>query len=250
VNAYKSFDEIPDLSKKPTTDVKGRDRVALYKPKPKEPVLNSTVNWKPVNKVAARLLYKASWIEKPPESKPDMSHQFPSPADLKSHRGRLKPGGPVYDDLIDKDEIAPFVIIEKAREMSDEIKNTENLVEKAHDVTDALEYLVNHINEPLREYQNWVKNELKAMRENRIALESETRQIMMSLKEVRQFFLDKDYENERARLAEFISLCERLQALKQSGFLDVVADTMLSLAEGTGIPARHPPAYSQRNYSR
>jgi hypothetical protein len=55
---------------------------------------------------------------------------------------------------------------------------------------------------------------------------------MAALKEVRAFFIDKDYELERARLAEFISLCERLRALKESGFLDTVAETMLNLATG------------------
>jgi hypothetical protein len=52
---------------------------------------------------------------------------------------------------------------------------------------------------------------------------------MGALKEVRQFFLEESYETEIQRLHEFIDLCERLQALKESGFLDIVADTMLKL---------------------
>ena len=39
-----------------------------------------------------------------------------------------------------------------------------------------------------------------------------------------------DYKEEVARLKDFVDLCERLQKLKESGFLDSVADTMLGLA--------------------
>jgi hypothetical protein len=56
---------------------------------------------------------------------------------------------------------------------------------------------------------------------------------MASLKEVRQFFLEGDYEKEIERLHEFVDLCERLKALTQDGFLDAVADTLLKLADGS-----------------
>jgi hypothetical protein len=52
---------------------------------------------------------------------------------------------------------------------------------------------------------------------------------MAALKDVRQFFLNENHETEVARLKEFVELCERLQKLKASGFLDTVADTMLKL---------------------
>jgi hypothetical protein len=53
---------------------------------------------------------------------------------------------------------------------------------------------------------------------------------MANLREVRAFFLDKDYATELARLREFVEVCERLKLLKDCGFLDTVADTMLRLA--------------------
>jgi hypothetical protein len=53
-----------------------------------------------------------------------------------------------------------------------------------------------------------------------------------ALKEVRQFFIGSDYKAEMERLSEFVALCERMQKLKDTGFLDRVADTMLNLAEG------------------
>ena len=59
---------------------------------------------------------------------------------------------------------------------------------------------------------------------------TEVAAMLKPLEDVRQFFLGKDHEAEVARLREFVDLCERLQKLKQSGFLDTVADTMLKLS--------------------
>ena len=67
------------------------------------------------------------------------------------------------------------------------------------------------------------------MREKKFALESETRQLLSAFGDVRQFFLDDRHEEQVKRLAEFVALCERLKALKETGFLDTVADTMLKL---------------------
>jgi hypothetical protein len=83
--------------------------------------------------------------------------------------------------------------------------------------------------EPWQEYQGFIKSALGSVREQRIAIGSETRLLMGALKEVRQFFLEESYETEIRRLHEFIDLCERLQSLKESGFLDTVADTILKL---------------------
>lgn len=52
---------------------------------------------------------------------------------------------------------------------------------------------------------------------------------LIAFKDLRQFFLSEKHEEEMRRLKEFVELCERLKALKDSGFLDVVADTMLKL---------------------
>lgn len=71
---------------------------------------------------------------------------------------------------------------------------------------------------------------LKSLREFRMAFDGETRHLMTALREVRTFFLDKNHDADVLRLKEFVDLCERLQKLKQSGFLDTVADTMLKLA--------------------
>jgi hypothetical protein len=84
---------------------------------------------------------------------------------------------------------------------------------------------------PWAEYQKFIKASLAEIREERIAFGSEIRLLMSGLKEVRQFFLEDSYETQINRLHEFVDLCERLKALKESGFLDAVSDTILKLSE-------------------
>lgn len=72
---------------------------------------------------------------------------------------------------------------------------------------------------------------LDEIRQSKYAMLAETSALVAPLKELRQFFLGGDYKEQVTRLREFVDLCERLQKLKDSGFLDSVADTMLRLAE-------------------
>lgn len=59
----------------------------------------------------------------------------------------------------------------------------------------------------------------------------EVNNALASMKEIRKFFLEPDYEKEVKRLAEFVTLCERLQKLKEAGTLDALCDmTMKKLA--------------------
>lgn len=163
-----------------------------------------------------------------------MSMQFPEKAALKTRRHVNDQG--YVEDMINAEDAAPLAIMHHEERIKEGIKSGEELVARAHSVVDACDYLVHHIHEPFGEYQEWIKKQLQSTREQRLAMESETRQLMAALKEVRGFFLNKDYELERARLAEFIGLCERLRDLKESGFLDTVAETMLNLAEETPRP--------------
>jgi hypothetical protein len=50
------------------------------------------------------------------------------------------------------------------------------------------------------------------------------------LKGVREYFLEKDYEREMARLNDFVTLCKSIKALKDAGILDAVADLAIRLA--------------------
>lgn len=72
---------------------------------------------------------------------------------------------------------------------------------------------------------------LEELRQGRMTTVTECAKLTSALKDVRQFFIGNDYEREIGRLREFVELCERLQKLKDSGFLDAVSDTMLRLSE-------------------
>jgi hypothetical protein len=93
-----------------------------------------------------------------------------------------------------------------------------------------MDSLLQGIGQEMEKFRSDTKHYLEDIRQTRFAVVRETAEMTGPLKEVRQFFLGGEYKEEIARLREFVDLCERLDKLKQSGFLDKVADTMLSLA--------------------
>jgi hypothetical protein len=133
------------------------------------------------------------------------------------------------ETLIERQSLEPLALDAHQKSVKKGIDASEGMIEKAREVTAAIEYLSTEMAGPWAEYQLFIKEALGTVRDQRIALGSETRLLMVALKEVRQFFLDQTYETEINRLHEFIDLCERLKALKESGFLDTVADTILKL---------------------
>jgi hypothetical protein len=105
-----------------------------------------------------------------------------------------------------------------------------DLLAKAMDARSAMDVMAESWKISHDDFQVTSGERLKQLRMTRMAMDSEIRQLMASLREVREFFIDKDHASEVARLKKFVDLCERLKALKESGFLDTVADTMLRLA--------------------
>ena len=75
-----------------------------------------------------------------------------------------------------------------------------------------------------------VHDGIQKLRSHRMTVVSECASMSNALEDVRRFFLGPNYEHEQKVLAEFVDLCERLKALKDSGFLDSVADMMIRLA--------------------
>ena len=74
------------------------------------------------------------------------------------------------------------------------------------------------------------KEVIEIFRGMRMTTTTEVAAMMKPLEDLRKFFLGAEHDKEIARLREFVDLCERLEKLKQSGFLDTVADTMLKLS--------------------
>ncbi len=119
------------------------------------------------------------------------------------------------------------------RVLCDEIakmpKETRPMVLAAQDARKIIDELTDGIGGQMEKFRADVKLYLEDIRQTRFAVVTETSNMTGPLKEVRQFFLGQDYKDQIARLREFVELCERLQKLKESGFLDKVADTMLRL---------------------
>lgn len=108
----------------------------------------------------------------------------------------------------------------------------EHLAPAREDVA-AVKRSAQTLREVLNEYQaaaSEVGEIIAALRTKRMTLTSEVAALLPALRDVRQFFIERDYEKEMARLHEFLEVCERLKALKESGFLDDVADTLLKLS--------------------
>jgi hypothetical protein len=228
---FKSLSEIPDPPKESVKPVTNRERIHLYEPRRKEPVVNSEdIKWKPVDIVAVRVVAKAPWWAEPPQPEPKMRDELPKePPRIKSKRMLTDEG--YVEELLNTESVAPAAVDQHGKTVKAGLKASEELIERARELVDTIDFLAKGIQEPWDEYQRFIKKSIVEVREQRIALSSETRLLMGSLKEVRQFFLEEAYETEINRLHEFIDLCERLQALKESGFLDAVADTILKLNE-------------------
>ena len=73
------------------------------------------------------------------------------------------------------------------------------------------------------------KTHIETIRATRYTVLNEVNQMLTGLKDVRQFFMGSDYKEQTDRLRGFVELCERLQKLKETGFLDAVADTIIEL---------------------
>jgi hypothetical protein len=157
-----------------------------------------------------------------------MKPDFSEPAPVRTKRKLTEEGH--VEELMDMHDVAPQALHQHGRTVKDGMKGAEEMLDRAKDVIAAIDLLSSEIRGPWAEYQEFVKRAIAETREQRIALGSESRLLMTALRDVRQFFMDENYEKEIGRLHEFIDLCERMKALKQDGFIDAIADTILKLS--------------------
>jgi hypothetical protein len=128
--------------------------------------------------------------------------------------------------LINADDLNLAICNEIAKMPSE----TRPAVRAAEDARKIMFELLNGIGGEMEKFRSDTKMYLEDIRQTRFAVVQEASQMTGPLKEVRQFFIGSDYREQIERLKEFVDLCERLQKLKECGFLDNVADTMLRLA--------------------
>jgi hypothetical protein len=240
-NEFKSLKQIPIPVGQSAKPVESRQRIKIYQERGTGRVVDDPrleIKWKPIDKIAARVVAPSNEYNQPPRPPPKFkpkNHmpeksepiQNPGPVKIKT-KTMLGPDG-YRETLYDRDSTNAAMLDHHETDVKKKIKSTEELTERARELTATIDYLVTELKGPWVEFQEFVKGAIGTVREQRIAMGSETRLLMGSLKEVRQFFLEETYERERDRLQEFIDLCERLQRLKESGFLDTVADTLLKL---------------------
>lgn len=89
---------------------------------------------------------------------------------------------------------------------------------------------INLISKFVADSKEFKKEIIETFRGMRMTTMTEVATMMKPLEDLRKFFLGAEHDKEIARLREFVDLCERLETLKKSGFLDTVADTMLKLS--------------------
>lgn len=130
-------------------------------------------------------------------------------------------------ELLFRPEDMQKVLMAMAKEMPKEI---DPILPRAKDARAAVDELLDGLGHDMTEFKHQCTAFLEDIRQTRFSIVAETSQMSKPLREIRQFFLDKDYQTEVARLKEFVELCERLVELKRTGILDAVTDTMIKLA--------------------
>lgn len=247
----KQLDEYEKTLIEPRPEVVRQER----QPKPQRmevrKVVGGDILRKPIDKASAMIVAKAPWWAHPPTEstpaptvKPVCNPQTTNQTKkLKHMKEPTNPSELVPNcEYVSRDGIRvkmingePHLSLEDIdRVICEQISKlpaeTRPNVLAAQDARKIVRELLDGIGGEMEKFNASSKVYLEDIRRTRFAVVSETASMTKELKEVRQFFLGSDYKDQIARLTEFVDLCERLQKLKQNGFLDSVADTMLKLA--------------------
>lgn len=189
----------------------------------------------PIDKAAGMLIAKAPWWAFAPHQK---DKNMTTDATIKA---TATPTGAPDSGLLMRDTRSanPGLVGIDIEDLSIQValaiqrnapKEMSELARVAVDSRAVLEEATKGIGGIMGDFERTVTAALQGIRSTRMAVVAECASVGNSLKDVRQFFLGPDYEKETKRLSEFVDLCERLQRLKDSGFLDTVADTMIRLS--------------------
>jgi hypothetical protein len=117
-------------------------------------------------------------------------------------------------------------MVREAKERPDELLG---LVDETKVARKALEEAITGVGDAMETFRPASEAYMREIRAFKIASAAELANGVKAFEDIRKFFLSNTHEEEIRRLKEFIELLERLKALKESGLLDAVADTMLKL---------------------
>lgn len=104
--------------------------------------------------------------------------------------------------------------------------------EIAANLREARAYLESSMNTMRKDWFEWqdvADGAIRELRQFRMALASESKQISEACRDVRGFLMSDAHADEMRRLSEFVALCERLRELKRDGTLGYVVDAILKI---------------------
>jgi hypothetical protein len=186
------------------------------------PRVEGGINRTPIDRTAARVISKAPWWA---------IQNMGTDRQLNTHAQHPAIGENGQIESIKSGAEFTSELCQRFTSKTDEVLNKSlELYVKTMDARQAMEVMASGWYASWMEFSKTADTRLKDFRMYRMSFDTECQKLLQQLRDVRAFFLDKDYETEITRLREFVGLCERLQKLKESGFLDTVADTMLKLA--------------------
>jgi len=119
-----------------------------------------------------------------------------------------------------------------ARIVKEVAKHKSRDEEIAEGVREARAYLESCMITIRKEWFDWqatADGSVRELRQFRMALTSESKQIAEACKDVRGFLMSDAHAEEMRRLQEFVALCERLRDLKNDGTLGYVVDAILKI---------------------
>lgn len=93
-----------------------------------------------------------------------------------------------------------------------------------------LQTLVNEMGKLKTHVLALLADQIKEVRESRMALTGEMGQMLVSLREVRKFFLEDPHEAEATRLTHFVQTCRELRQLVDDGTLEALSDAILKMS--------------------
>lgn len=241
--ALESVLSIPEPAPKPDPDP---IQIQFFSPsEKKQHVVGGDIIRTPIDRTAAMVIAKAPWWAQPPQEqfqpidfkpvKPEPVKPKPkkkqrmseTPTQHKIHHPGQSPGIVITNK--DNDVLNAEMAMGAVRSGTKSITEADQLVAKALDARAALDVMADTWKKSWLDFVDESDQRLAWLRQTRMAFDTETRVLMASLRDVRQFLSDPKHDGEIAKLKEFVDLCERLQTLKSSGFLDTVADTLLKL---------------------
>ena len=185
----------------------------------------------PIDRAAAMMCARAPWWAFAPSERAATSQEKPKMPERNGYVTKAIPrADPILNELglANMDELAARICARIEHQVPKELRELAECAVNARGVLDAS---IKDIGLSMEEFERVTKAASQQVRTQRMTIVSECSSAVNALKDVRQFFLGPDYEREAKRLAEFVDLCERLKRLKDSGFLDTVADTMIRLAK-------------------